>query len=1252
MKKLMMYKQYFDVIDFMLKSFIIKKGLVEGILIKASPSRFGKKSFVPTPRNATTGKVDFASVPQGMSIWITIHGKHIPITRLGDNFQVDMQASKGSGYIPTASEKKLAHLSFSLADVEERQQAKTEKTKQTTPEQRQRKQAVGKIKRKHSQIKNKALKDLMNFVGDDNDKQEMSDLKAQIKEKIKDFGLDKKAEDIYVNQVLKVVEGKLKADRFNEAKKIVDGEDASGQIISEMNLIRPSTTTDEYQMIGEIRAGFDEDGDNKISFDTSIKADKKKALQKDSTELTDKMQAYEDATAELGALKRELPRAGKERLKQILKIGKTAIRVSPKDIEMAKNNMERNLNLTTTESMYTMLSDYWDGETASQLNHIKERASIMQLEGMMNKYLDMDIELSKGMQSLPASQVVRLVAGYLKSEYTPEEYGKVRDGIEKWFMDNMEDIENSAINRVKTLREQMDKMKTSETSYDLKTEKLLAENLIEQRNVLSGAWGVLNSTSEFLNVLDNMPEVVDEIEIELNGKDGEKQYNDFALAVHKQKSGKLVVFKPALGLGKPKMLIRNPAETMKSYFKKRQIDKKHIEELNKLKYNEEDTKGWNIKANINGKYQNFFKDRIVKPDGNSFDFKARKGQRNDAEFILANGGNGIIARAVASGKTMTIASVHGMQLQKDPQHCTFMCVPLDNVEQQREEYEAFTNANVIQVPEFSSHASARAWATANSKKLEGGLVVISHDNMKKYPKILGHHCDTFAGDEFHKVILNKRGDMKGAGKDIRTGIRHANKIMVTATPYSDNPADMFNALDMVVPKRSLYRKDVGKARREQILGYIAQHDKKGLEINEDKFRKFLTGIGIDEGAKRNPTADAMVNSYVHKIPEKQFMSKKDFRMNFGDREKLSVDGHREISNFSVADISLGKDNLVQNHFKELTDQFVTSDKEVTREDKDMGLSYKASVTNDMISVSPELSAEVGKYIESRTTGKAEKGKSEREYFTHVAPSKLKEIFGIKKENGKEVPARTPTAKERSEFPMTSKQMEDYKKNNPDGIWNNKKLKTAISNNRDNYIDKITKEKQKLMDSWDGVKNPKTAKMSGRVIGNPQTKHLVFVNDKAHENHIRDVLKKQGYPVDKMFSRIIPKNIKDKNTGKRVDSKPRKAEIKSEWEKVGGDYGGILFVNEGDAEGTNFQSADMSHNLNSVELASGSRKEQLEGRIMRLPRTGKKAEVFHYHFDTVEDRYAITQHGNYINRMGMMDESKYHDNITRTTENSN
>jgi len=753
-----------------------------GMILLKSPEEmdFGKSTefdllksgnFIPTPTDSKTGKVDYKNIPQGMSCWITINGNHVPITRHGDKFSVDFKGAENSGYKTSGLNKQLSHLEFDLNSVENKQKKKPQEEKREKElKELSSKQYWKKVEKNKYKFLVKVKKKELNKK----EKEELKKLKSNIE---LDNNIDNKVEDITKDLKLKnslkeiykkVIEKQLKnKEEQMILNKLSGNKDA---IVPEIILPEIKNKKDENEFRKELYEKINQKDGQKLEINEPKKTDKKN--------IKEQYENYKRALAEKNKFKKELLA---KKVEEVLKIGADSFDIKEIDLIEAEKDIQRSSSNTATESIYTIMGEFWTENLGQEINMIADRTRVMHLNGILGQFAGFTIDTKKLVDAIGSKKSINLIVSYLKNKFTDEEYNKVIDKIENYFEETQSDIEENALNRLKTLREDLSSKGSDKTTYTQQLAKYRVENLINQRNTIGTAYGMLNSTSEILNIMKKTKEVKP-IEIELNkNKDlAELQLKGLLKYEDRQKL--------KIKSSKNKNTIKLDSELLEKYISKNEIDKNKIEELNKIKFNSESTENFKPRfKTLDGKSKNIFKAGI----------KPRTNQRNDSEFIMASGGSGIISRGTGGGKTLTLAVIQGKQLMKNPNHTMVIAFPKSGTKQQFEEYTNLTNLPTVMVPEGLHKTPNKLKKFLRESK--GKLVVISHDEMAKAPHQYGSIADTFAGDEFHKIILNDKGDVKNKAKEILAGIKNSNKILTTATLFKDNPGDIYNSLKIVKP---------------------------------------------------------------------------------------------------------------------------------------------------------------------------------------------------------------------------------------------------------------------------------------------------------------------------------------------------------------------------------------------------------------------------------------------------------------------
>jgi len=777
-----------------------------------------QKAFIKPPLNKE-GRIDFPKVPMGASIWITKNGLHIPITRFtGDKFAVDFQAARNAGYEFRKKESSISHLVFKInkkekiEPIEEKERRLTKKEK----EKKEKREATKKIKVELRQLQKDSKKQIIRALTDKaKDIQLNEKLKNEIKEKIKDYNLTDEQKEIYTQAVIEESNKLRRRNKLNNAIRLTKNR-SLGADKQSLNLINPTNIQDKYDLINKVKDGLYEKGDSKVSI--KYTADKKNIKNMDQEKLKQLVDVYKTSIQKRSAFEKLMKNIMKKKTEEILKIKIEDIKVTEKDIAKSEKLFKATKNNNAGKSLYTVLSKYWKDGGHPQIEYLANKAAMRQLNSLLAKNISTHVDMKRMVESIGIERSARLLAVHLKRTLDKKQYNKLKESVETYFLEEAENIENNTLEKIQKLKNDVKNIKTKTTMgkvYDKEAEYSLVKNLIQQRNILGSAYGMLKSTSEFLNALKKA-KYNEKIEVDLpnNRKQAYEEYKSFTF-YKDRKNTKLKMLAT-----KNKMVI-NPESMNEFYLKESKIHKEKNKTLNEIKHN---TKGILVDKNGN-QYVKYmppgFKDKF--PDGTPI--RLRPSQRNDIQFLLANGGRGITARSVGAGKTMVAVGFHAERLKGNPSYSTVMVLPDKGVKQQYNEIKKFTNLDVVQINEdFSPDKKEKLLKRTSAV---GKIIVMSHTDIAKYSHMLKRkNINNLVIDEPHEIFFDKNGDIKSKGKEIIGNIKTEDRIALTASPVQENPSDIYNLINWVDPhgvgKRGNFRSQFGDRENYKLNGMTAR----------------------------------------------------------------------------------------------------------------------------------------------------------------------------------------------------------------------------------------------------------------------------------------------------------------------------------------------------------------------------------------------------------------------------------------------
>jgi len=970
---------------------LIEKALRDENLIKAhSFNDFDLiKKFVSTPVGKD-GRVNFNAVNQGESIWITKDGRHVPITRHGDRFSVDFQAARGAGYKYQKKETSLAHQTFEIDKEGHPEKEKKELTPEKQAEAEERKVEQKKIRGVRKEIREfvgKKEESVIRMASDQaKDNKELGRAIEEIESKIEKFGLSEERKNMYINLVTKEMIKNQKEGRLSDAVKISEGEDVNVDRTSSLFLTDPTDGKSNMEFISEVRGGFyDSDNEDKLKFDLGISASTKKRLENQKEKLQAKVEEEKLAIAKEMAFERQLGGVDKDRkarLEKIMKVGVEGLKVNAKDLQAANTLFAEGQNKKGGDSIYTMLGKEWEKSenVGAQLNYLSDKSAVRQLNALAGKFLDMEIDFDRMQKGIGLNKTIQILAAHLKGKLPVGEYADLKNKVTDYHMGAMERVENRALSEVEKLKNRAKKIKDGVKTGNIipeRADQMITENLIKQRNVITASHGQLSANAELIKAMKTAKRA-ETIQVKLsdNLAEAQSEYRRFSYAKDR-KNTKMEITEEG------NFLNVGPNSLSEFYIKETKVDRKEIDRLNAIKNNKE-----GIKTDPKGYEYTDYKIPFFKEM-----FKPKPAQRNDINWLMNNGGSGIVGRSVGGGKTFIGIGFHAENLKKNPSYSTIMVIPDDVVGQQAEEIKDMTDLNYVHIPSDLSDTAARSFIkkeTAGGKN-KGKIFVMGHGHMSKHYDLFENKgFNNLTIDEPHEIFVSNSGRMKSKGRDIANRIRTEHRIGLTATSVQNNPANLFNYLNWTNPG------EVG--------------------------------------------------------------TRGDFERAVGGVEKYDVNGQQSSGQLSFVDMDTSKANLVQDLFRDRIDKYISYDTDIVRP-------YDVKTPINKVKMTP-------------TQDKAIKDNQVR----------------LQKE-----------------LPQFIEKTPQYLREASPRSWRDKRKRQ--------FLDRAVVEQLRLMNKSDGLNNPKSKALAKDIQANKNDKHVIYVDDRKHETHILQHLKKIGYPESQIRSLI-------------------------------------------------------------------------------------------------------------------------------------
>jgi len=784
------------------------------------------KAFIK-PKLTAEGRIDFHSIPIGATVWVTIEGRHIPITRYSsEKFAVDFQAARNAGY-NIQFDKTKSHLTFKVNAKKDKLE-KPKEEKQLTERQLEKVRIKEEIKTKKKETRkeiDKSIKDsrravLKEVTNKEKENKELESIATKLKTNLdKNDKLSEEQKEQTIQTVLSEVLRRKKQSKIKDCNKLANYKEVQTDKKDELYVNIPNEYHYGLELVNDVKNELNNEEGIKITFNSGLD---KQALENKS-EIRKKTKQYIDNLAKKESFEKEYKKVNKEKYENLMNIKIEGLEVSKEDVEEIGKRFDKISYKNNSESLYTVLSKLSDGDSLANINLLINKAGTRQVNALTNKFLDINMDFKRLIEGIGLEKSMNLLAMHLRNTLDKNKYEKFIDNIESYFESEVEHIENNALDKIKGLKKEAQNLRTKITQvkvFNKEAERSLVDNLIEQRNILGSSLGLLKSTSELLNSLKKIKNEKDisHVDIELS-KDPDKakiEYKNMIFSTDRNNAKlELHPFKNRVVLS---------SNLLSNYIKINKIDKERKDKLNKIKNN---STGVLIDKQGN-EYTNY------KIHGFKSEFKFKPHQRNDVQFLNSNGGKGIISRGVGTGKTMIAVGFHATQLVKDPKYSTVMVIPDKNVKQQVDEIKKYTNLKVTEIPEDMDRNQKRKLLQNTSAN--GNIFVISHTDLVNNTDILSKKkIDNLTIDEPHEIFFDKNGDIKTKGREIISGLKTKHKIALTATPIQENPSDVYNLINWVDPdgvgKRGNFKLQFGDKEKYDINGMLKTENYSFIDMN-------------------------------------------------------------------------------------------------------------------------------------------------------------------------------------------------------------------------------------------------------------------------------------------------------------------------------------------------------------------------------------------------------------------------------------
>lgn len=807
---------------------------------------------VQTPTEG--GKVAYRKINDGDSIWVTINGNHVLLTRGGKRFFADFEKMKQviPGYQGNKHVRAMSHAGFTIDQLEDRQKQRKEEDEKKPPKE------MSKEKKERTE-KQKAIKKEIGTRGEERSKMES--------EVSKESGIGKRVDSEY-EKIRGDMEKHIDSSDLSAEDKKTAKEEIEAKLKKKL----------QRSMISDVFSD-DKEGKGSIEFKKpdfsgisgasgvrravadavlhgygtdDVKHEYGEVKGENKDKLKEKFGKVIEKTGEINKLNRQIHELFGESAKENIIIDNKKLKLSDAEISEAKKYYAEESRRPDHDNMYDMLRGQWDeqgnprGQAQSNFGGKSEVTSVVEKFTMKSgKGLGMDI--GNLVDDMGMEKALQLTAMNVYQHLGKEGFDKFVDDVEEDNVKKMGGIEKGVEDEMKRLKKDLTALGEGKNYKD---HELIEQNLNQQRNTLWLNWGRLNGMGEFYTALQAIKQ-----------KDGKLGNMQIALGEGSEDEAKAELARILhRGYGpKPKETLQQSAKIVKTssgkfyaevpsdfildrYTKNKELDSASLTKAREQKTKKYDSKNYDL----------------MKEGGVFGDMEKKSGYRlgvhqmQNIEFFSdeGKGRSGICGATTGAGKTAIMFGTHARMKEKNPNHVSLVVAKQGNAHQILTDAEDLTNTSkdVIVLSEDGKTAMAQLKAMEGTDQMKGKMIVMSQKiagykpstgsqpteeelalaKVAKYAsKVL--NPDSVLIDEAQEMY-NASGEMKGKFSSFDTSFRNkgdgtpTHKVIFTASPMKSDSADIVNMLSWAVGDKDPRFK---KRNRNQQRGLYSMNTKYG-----------------------------------------------------------------------------------------------------------------------------------------------------------------------------------------------------------------------------------------------------------------------------------------------------------------------------------------------------------------------------------------------------------------------------------------
>jgi len=781
-----------------------KKEIYRRLILQKAKRAFG----IIQPPLTQQGKISFGQINDGESFWITIQGNHFIITKGGGRFFIDSQKMESAGYKPhEKSIRAMAHTGYTLQELKGFQRKKEEVEKRAPEEEakiQERKAEKKKIVKEKRGIVREAEKritesekQLVKRAGMENKvDSEYDKLKEQVNghvDKIEGLAPEQRirAKEIYEKRIKEKIQDSLTGNLVQHAGGKLTNENVTMGLAD----LDPKKIKNDRDLVNRIdRAVYDPKRIDTVVADVNVKGIDSGNLRKEQREVL-------KGVAQAEKLREELRVKNFKDFNKMLLVDSKKFGISPQDIPKLMELYEKSKNVAGVSSIYDLLADEWDKKNGTAKGKLlADRGASQQITGMVSKYADIDMDIGKMIRDMGTEKAIQLVSADLKNKLSPKKYNELIENIINHNVQEMDAIERRVMNDTARLKKQMSKYEDELQKRDGKSNDLLdrnrAINLDNQRKLLWIGQGQLNAMGEFYTALKKVKEnPIERIRVNLNVTDLElakQQYRNIVPSKDRKNT--------RISQQGNKFFVDMKVGSLSDYYtKSKEKDTAYIKELKDIKYKKYNSETWDMSNTVFGNLKK------------NLGFRPMNHQVQNIEFFNKVGGSGICSVTTGGGKTLISMGVHAKMVEdakkEGRKHTTIMAVPKDQVFKMEKEATTQSNLKVMAIPPDATQALEMI-NNLKPGEADNHIVYASHDVLAyEFPdgtKLGDKLKEKINPDALHldepQVLMGRTGDLSAKGQAIQarfrkgTGGSEIQKLMFTATPMKQNPAEIINML--------------------------------------------------------------------------------------------------------------------------------------------------------------------------------------------------------------------------------------------------------------------------------------------------------------------------------------------------------------------------------------------------------------------------------------------------------------------------